>query len=62
LEGKLAAAEKRLEELEESSWQRIAELEERVLALEQDSQDELMQSLVDKDAEGEEKTQSWRAT
>jgi len=62
LEGKLSDAQKRIEELEESSWQRIAELEERVLALEQDSQDELMQPLVDKDAEGEEKTQSWRAT
>jgi hypothetical protein len=49
LEGKLAAAEKRIEDLEESSWQRIAELEERVLVLEQDAQDELMQALVDED-------------
>lgn len=36
LEKKLAETEKRLEELEESSWQRIAELEERVLVLEQE--------------------------
>jgi hypothetical protein len=49
LESKLASVEKRLEELEESSWDRIAELEERVLVLEQDAQDELMQSLVDAD-------------
>jgi hypothetical protein len=49
LEGKLAAVEKRLEELEESSWERIAELEERVADLEQDAQDELMQALVDED-------------
>jgi hypothetical protein len=49
LENKLAAVEKRLEELEESSWERIAELEERVLDLEQDAQDELMQSLVNDD-------------
>lgn len=49
LENKLAAVEKRLEELEESSWERIAELEERVLVLEQDAQDELMQSLVDEE-------------
>ena len=49
LESKLASVEKRLEELEESSWDRIAELEERVLVLEQDAQDELMQSLVDEE-------------
>jgi len=46
LENKLAAVEKRLEELEECSWERIAELEERVADLEQD---ELMQSLVDEE-------------
>jgi hypothetical protein len=51
LEGKLAAAEKRLEELEEASWERIAELEERVLALEQDALDEVMQDLVDEEKE-----------
>lgn len=49
LENKLAAVEKRLEELEESSWERIAELEERVLELEQDAQDDLMQALVAED-------------
>jgi len=49
LEGKLAAVEKRLEELEESSWERIAELEERVADLEQDAQDELMHALVTED-------------
>jgi hypothetical protein len=49
LESKLASVEKRLEELEESSLERIAELEERVLVLEQDAQDELMQALVDED-------------
>jgi hypothetical protein len=49
LEGKLAAVEKRLEELEESSWERISELEERVADLEQDAQDELMQALVDEE-------------
>jgi len=49
LESRLAATEKRLEELEESSWELIAELEERVLVLEQDAQDELMQSLVEDD-------------
>jgi hypothetical protein len=38
LEKKLVDAEKRLEELEESSWQRIAELEERVLVLEEGSE------------------------
>jgi hypothetical protein len=37
LEKKLADAEKRLEELEESSWERISELEERVLVLEKQS-------------------------
>jgi len=36
LEKKLAETEKRLADLEESSWQRIAELEERVLVLEQE--------------------------
>jgi hypothetical protein len=36
LEKKLTESEKRLSELEESSWQRIAELEERVLVLEQE--------------------------
>ena len=36
LEKRLAESEKRLSELEESSWQRIAELEERVLVLEQE--------------------------
>ena len=51
LEGKLAAAEKRLEELEESSWERIAELEERVLALEQDSDDDYMQAVAEDDEE-----------
>jgi hypothetical protein len=35
----------RLSELEESSWERIAELEERVLALEQDLDD--MPALVE---------------
>jgi hypothetical protein len=49
LESKLAAVEKRLEELEESSWERIAELEERVADLEQDAQDELMHALVTED-------------
>ena len=39
LEDKLAAVEKRLEELEEDSWYRIAELEERVSVLEQDAED-----------------------
>jgi hypothetical protein len=39
LEAKLSAVEKRLEELEEDSWHRIAELEERVSDLEQDAQD-----------------------
>jgi len=38
LEKKLIDAEKRLEELEESSWERIAELEERVLVLEEGSE------------------------
>jgi hypothetical protein len=36
LERKLADTERRLAELEESSWERIAELEERVLVLEQE--------------------------
>ena len=49
LEDKLAAVEKRLEELEESSWERISELEERVADLEQDAQDELMHALVTED-------------
>ena len=39
LERKLAEAEKRLADLEESSWERIAELEERVLVLEQECDD-----------------------
>ena len=39
LEKKLADTERRLAELEESSWERIAELEERVLVLEQDYDD-----------------------
>jgi len=39
LEGKLAAVEKRVEELEEDSWHRIAELEERVSVLEQEAAD-----------------------
>jgi len=52
LEKKLAETEKRLEELEESSWQRIAELEERVLVLEQDNGDyDDMPALIEMDEE-----------
>lgn len=42
LEGKLAAAEKRIEDLEEDAWQRIAELEERVSYMENDSHEQVM--------------------
>jgi hypothetical protein len=64
LESRLAAAEKRLEELEESSWERIAELEERVFVLEKDVTDEVMQSLVDEEAKNEDMQSrlNWRAT
>lgn len=64
LEKKLADAEKRLEELEESSWERIAELEERVLALE--NVDDDMPSLIDVEYEQEEEPMqsrlNWRGT
>lgn len=50
LERRLADAERRLEEHEEASWERIAELEERVLALEHDASDDAMQMLVEEEA------------
>jgi hypothetical protein len=46
LEGKLAAAEKRIEDLEEDAWQRIAELEERVSYMENDGHEQVMRVLA----------------
>ena len=59
LEKKLSETEKRLEELEESSWERIAELEERVLVLEREYDD--MPALIQEE-EPMHSQLNWRST